>query len=331
MKGVLLKLQNQKLLRAVTKGDIKKGEIITANKVTMELNVVENALTELEAEELLPQVAVYNLSAGTPITKEVIEPPKVVIIVLCRLKSTRLPLKAILPIHGVPSIERCLINTLAIPGKHQVILATSDIAQDDPLEKFNLDGKVKIFRGDPENTADRMFQAAKQENANIVIRITGDCPAVSPEINTFLLDEHLKSGADYTQAELSTLPVGTAGDIFTLEAIERLLQTPKPLTYAEYLPFYFINNPHLFRINVVKLPPAVCYPTWRLTLDEQPDLDMFNELYRGLNVKSKPLFFHQIKDYILRNPELIEINSHVKLKWANQQSLVDELNRETIL
>lgn len=116
MKGVLLKLQNQKLLRAVTKGDIKKGEIITANKVTMELNVVENALTELEAEELLPQVAVYNLSAGTPITKEVIEPPKVVIIVLCRLKSTRLPLKAILPIHGVPSIERCLINTLAIPG-----------------------------------------------------------------------------------------------------------------------------------------------------------------------------------------------------------------------
>ncbi|MED3152672.1 spore coat protein, partial [Bacillus thuringiensis] len=54
MKGVLLKLQNQKLLRAVTKGDIKKGEIITANKVTMELNVVENALTELEAEELLP-------------------------------------------------------------------------------------------------------------------------------------------------------------------------------------------------------------------------------------------------------------------------------------
>ncbi|MRC51120.1 spore coat protein, partial [Bacillus thuringiensis] len=75
-----------------------------------------------------------------------------------------------------------------------------------------------------------------------------------------------------------------------------------------------------FRINVVKLPPAVCYPTWRLTLDEQPDLDMFNELYRGLNVKSKPLFFHQIEDYILRSPQLIEINIHVKLKWANQQS-----------
>jgi spore coat polysaccharide biosynthesis protein SpsF len=58
---------------------------------------------------------------------------------------------------------------------------------------------------------------------------------------------------------------------------------------------------------------------------------MFNELYKSLNVKSNPLFFHQIKDYIFRNPELIEINSHVKLKWANQQSLVDELNRETIL
>lgn len=331
MKGVLLRLQNQKLLRAVTKIDIKKGEIITANKIAMELDVVENALNQLEAEELLPQIALYNLSAGTPLSKEVIEPPKVVIIVLCRLKSTRLPLKALLPIHGIPSIERCLINTLAIPGKHQVILATSDIAQDDPLEKFDLDGKVKIFRGEPENTADRIFQAAKQENANIVMRITGDCPVVSPEINTFLLDEHLKSGADYTQAELSKLPVGTAGDIFTLEAIERLLQTPKPLTYAEYLPLYFINNPHLFQVNIVKLPPPFRYPTWRLTLDEQPDLDMFNELYKSLNVKSKPLFFHQIKDYILGNPELIQINSHVKLKYINQKSLVDELNRETKL
>lgn len=49
-----------------------------------------------------------------------------------------------MPIQGVPSIERCLINTLAISGKHQVILATSDIAQDDPLEKFDLNGKVKF-------------------------------------------------------------------------------------------------------------------------------------------------------------------------------------------
>lgn len=331
MKGVLLELRNKKLLRAVTKVDIKKGEIITVNKVDMELGIVENALNQLQFEELLPQVALYNLQAGTPLTKEVIEPPKVVIIVLCRLKSTRLPLKAILPIHGIPSIERCLINALAIPGGHQVILATSDVAQDDPLEKFDLGGKVKIFRGDPENTADRILQAAKQENANIVMRITGDCPVVSPEINNYLLEQHLKSGADYTQAQLSTLPVGTAGDIFTLEAIERLLQTPKTLTYTEYLPFYFTNNPHLFRVNIVKLPPSFCYPSWRLTLDEQPDLDLFNELYKNLNVKTKPIYFHQIKDYILRTPELIRINSHVKLKWANQQSLVDELNRETKL
>ncbi|SCA96927.1 Uncharacterized protein BWINRA5_00246 [Bacillus mycoides] len=331
MKGALLQLRNKKLLRAVTKVDIKKGEIITANKVNMELGIVENALNQLQCEELLPQVALYNLQAGTPLTKEVIEPPKVVIIVLCRLKSTRLPLKAILPINEIPSIERCLINALAIPGGHQVILATSDVAQDDPLEKFDLGGKVKIFRGDPENTADRILLAAKQEKANIVMRITGDCPVVSPEINNYLLEQHLKSGADYTQAQLSTLPVGTAGDIFTLEAIERLLQAPKNLNYTEYLPFYFINNPHLFRVNIVKLPPPLCYPSWRLTLDEQPDLDMFNELYKNLNVKDEPVFFQQIKDYILQNPELIQINSHLKLKWANQQSLVDELNRATKL
>lgn len=319
------------MLRAVTKVYIRKGEIITTSKIDIKPNIVENGLTPLEVEKLLPQVALYNLQAGTPLTKNIIEPPKVVIIVLCRLKSTRLPLKAILPIYGVPSIERCLVNSLSIPGGYQVILATSNISQDDPLEKFDLDGKVKIVRGDPENTADRIFKAAKQENANIVIRITGDCPVVSPEINKYLLEEHLKSGADYTQAQLSTLPVGTAGDIFTLEAIERLLQTPKTLSYTEYLPFYFINNPHLFRVNIVKLPTQFCYPSWRLTLDEQPDLDMFNELYKNLDVKTEPIFFQQIIEYIHKNPEIMQINNRVKMKWTNQQSLVDELNRGTKL
>ncbi len=77
--------------------------------------------------------------------------PKIAIVVNCRLKSTRLPRKALLPINGVTLIERCLINCLAVPEADSVVLATSDLPQDDPLEMVTLGGKVKVVRGDPEN------------------------------------------------------------------------------------------------------------------------------------------------------------------------------------
>ncbi|MDK2599856.1 hypothetical protein QO179_14860 [Bacillus stercoris] len=57
--------------------------------------------------------------------------------------------KALLPIYGIPSVERCLINCLAVPSVDEVVLATSNLPDDDPLEAFTLNGKVRIVRGSP--------------------------------------------------------------------------------------------------------------------------------------------------------------------------------------
>ncbi|MEB9686265.1 spore coat protein [Bacillus thuringiensis serovar pingluonsis] len=316
-------------LRLIANKEINKGEIIPIQKTTYKRCDNEKALMPLNAEKLLPQIAKNTIQFNEPITANMIEKPKITLVVICRLKSTRLAKKALLKINGIPSIKRCLLNCLAIPEVDNVVLATSHLSEDNPLEEFTMDGRVKIVRGDPDNVAERMIQAANLTDANIVIRVTGDCPAVSPELTSYLIQQHLKSGADFTQPKDNA--IGINSDIITVEALHRLVQQSKQLMYTEYLSFYFINNPHLFSVNIVKTPSEFSYPTWRLTLDEQPDLDMFNELYKSLDVKAEPLLFQQIKDYIHQNPELIKINSHVKLKWANHQSLVDELNRETRL
>lgn len=316
-------------LKVVANKVITEGEIVTSKKVSYKRCTNDKALMPMEAEELLPKIALTTIQENQPITTEMIKKPIITLTVICRLKSTRLPKKALIPINGIPSIERCLLNCLAIPEVDHVVLATSHLPEDDPLEKFTMEGKVKVVRGDPDNVAMRMIIAAESTNANIVIRVTGDNPAVSPEIISHLIQHHLKSGADCSISQRS--PMGTTGDIITVEALHRLINQPKQLTHTEYLSLYFINNPAIFSVNNVELPPEFHYPSWRLTLDEPKDLEMFEELYKNLNIKREPLFFHHLKSYILDNPKIIQINKNVSVKWIDQKSLVEEINRATFL
>nr|WGE04888.1 hypothetical protein P5640_21375 [Bacillus subtilis] len=134
----------------------------------------------------------------------------------------------------------------------------------------------------------------------------------------YLIEQHLQKGADYTQ-ELSS-SAGISGNIITVEALQRLVQQPKPLTHTEYLSFYFVNNPSLFTINQVSLPKELHYPSWRLTLDEPKDLELFEQIYQNLDVKNEPLYFSRIRDYLTENLR------HFK----DQSRCVDQMDRSGI-
>ena len=86
-----------------------------------------------------------------------IERHRVGVVVACRMKSSRLKKKAILPIAGVPSVERCLQNCLRFPYAGVVVLATSTLEDDAVLKDYTLGGKVKFWRGAPD---DVIFQSA---------------------------------------------------------------------------------------------------------------------------------------------------------------------------
>ncbi|OHY73446.1 cytidylyltransferase domain-containing protein [Priestia aryabhattai] len=322
-------MKNNEHLRLVAIRDIRKGEIVTLSKTKLKQCTIGNTLTYKEGESLFPQVAIHDIQKNTPLTRDLLEKPVIVLVVICRLKSTRLPKKALLPLNGIPSIERCLLNCVAVSQVKEVVLATSDLPQDDPLEHFTLGGKVRIVRGDAENIVSRMLKVAVETHANIIFRMTGDNPAASPEITDLLISEHLKNGTDYTRSQFS--PLGVAGDVYTVEALQRLSQNPKPLTHTEYLPFYFINNPSLFSVNTVKMPSEYQYPDWRLTLDEPKDLEMFEQLYTSLDLKREPLFFDQLKEYIINNPEITKINKDVSVKWIDHDLLIKEINQATLL
>ena len=248
------------------------------------------------------------------------------VIVAGRMKSTRLPQKAILPIAGTPSIEHCLRQCQGIQGVDQVVLATSDLESDDVLEGYTLDGSVKFWKGDPEDVISRYLGACDQYAIDVVVRVTADCPLIMPDILNYLIKSHFESGADYTAAD--SCAVGTSGEIINTSALRKVVEIFGRADYSEYMTWYFRNNPEYFKVNIVNLPPK-WLRDYRMTLDYPEDLEMFEQCYKHLDQKSAPYNTNDVFEVLDKRPEISDINKHLTLKYKTDKELIEKLDSAT--
>lgn len=251
---------------------------------------------------------------------------KIGVIVAARMKSTRLPKKAVLPVHGVSSIERCLESCMRFSQSDEIVLATSTLEEDSVLARYTLKGKVKFWRGDPDDVISRYLGACDKYGIDVVIRVTGDCPVVSSEIAEFLLKAHFASGADFT--EPSRFAVGTNSQIISAEALRRIMQLVGRAEYSEHMSFYIVNNPEIFKVNIVDLPDNLIRE-YRLTLDYQEDLDMFNALFEKLAQSNLDSSLRNVFRIMDENPAIAAINAHMPLVYKTDKKLIKVLKEKT--
>lgn len=248
------------------------------------------------------------------------------VIVACRMKSSRLKKKAILAIKGIPSVERCLQNCLKMSNVDEVILATSDLPEDAILENYTVSGKARFWKGDPDDVIQRYLGACEKFNIDVILRVTADCPVISPEIAEILLKSHFESGADFTGAASGA--VGSAVEVYNTNTLHRVIEYMGEAKHSEYMTWYMKNNPDIFKINIVDLPPSL-NRDYRLTLDYEEDLEMFNLLFleldkRGLDPTLQNVF--RILDEI---PSISAINQDMPLRYKTDRALIDLLNKVT--
>jgi len=245
----------------------------------------------------------------------------------CRLQSSRLPQKAIKLIHGVAAIERCMINALAVPGIDKVILATSTNKEDDILEEYNLNGEIEVVRGLEDDVLSRFIPSITKYMPDHIIRITGDCPCVSPELGGMLIESHIDNGSDATFT-LSKIALGISLEVYTTEAIFKLRELFPETNQSEYLIYYFLNNPDHFNLNIVEAPSKFIRP-WRLTVDEDNDMELFNLIYETLDITTRPVSFAEITAFFKENPKAFELNNTNVVKYKQDQKLIDFLKTAT--
>jgi N,N'-diacetyllegionaminate synthase len=321
------KYYEKSLQKPVLKATVRKGQLVAASDVIFRrtdkpgMNI--NQLKELQSGFYILD---KSLEPFDTLTVKDFKKPRIAAIVAARMKSSRLKQKAILPIRGMSSIERCLDNCLRFPFTDDVILATSTIEEDAVLGQYTLKGRAKFWQGDPEDVISRYLGACDKYDIDVVIRVTGDCPVVSPEIARFLLESHFAAGADFTEPR--QFAVGSNSQVYNVEALRRVIELVGNADYSEHMTLYMTNNPGIFKVNFVDLPPELIRD-YRLTLDYQEDLDMFNELYKKLEEEHLDATLLNVFKVLDENPGIPKINAHKTLVYKTDKALIKLLNEKT--
>lgn len=253
---------------------------------------------------------------------------KIAVIIACRMKSTRLPKKAILPIGRISSIELCIKHALQFENADEVILATSTEEEDAVLENYTYSDQVIFHRGHPEDVIERYLDIAAQRNIDVVIRVTGDMPYISNDVCQILLKSHFAAGADYTNARKAA--VGTNLEIMNARALKKIKEYFPSADYSEYMSYYFWNNPDYFKLNFVDLPDDLARD-YRLTLDYSEDLEMFRKIEEYFVPRGEKFSLPKLFEYLDNHPEVAKINVDCVLKYKADPALIDLLKQKTTI
>jgi N,N'-diacetyllegionaminate synthase len=244
------------------------------------------------------------------------------VLIACRLKSSRLHRKALIKVANKHLITHCIENCLKSKIIQKVVLATSNKRDDDELTKIKINSPYyKIYRGSADDVIKRYIDCAKKNKLDTIVRVTGDCPLISSEIIDIILKKHFEAGADYSCARKFSL--GTSVEVFSLNCLETIKKRRR-YNISEYMTFYFINNPNIFKINIVDLPKKYIR-NYRLTVDYEKDVLMLNKLFKKLKNKNLRVNINNIFKILDKYKSIFRINSNMYVKYKDNKKLINQL------
>jgi spore coat polysaccharide biosynthesis protein SpsF len=237
---------------------------------------------------------------------------KTAILITARLKSTRLPMKVIKSIQGRPMISH-MIDRLKLARKPgEIIICTSSVSQDDPLEEIAAQESVGCYRGDPDDVLLRLTRAAEEFDVDTVVNCTADNPLVDPEYIDRLVDFHSALGYDYSCCR--GLPLGTFSYVISYPAMLLACEI-KQETDTEVWGGYFTQT-GLFAWDEMPVDPEVNWPQLRLTVDTPEDFELITRIFDELYKPGLVFSLEDIVELCRRKPELVAINAGIEQKTA---------------
>lgn len=334
-------LKDEKFINEKEKEYFKKTlqiPILNKDKKAGELIDVENdfefkrndsyGLNIVELKRYVSEKYILNSDRkkGETIRKEDIKKANIAVIIACRLKSTRLKRKALLKIGSIPSVEMCIKNILKFKDVSSVVLATSTTEEDSELKDYTYNKNVLFHQGDPDDVIQRYLDIIEKKNFDVIIRVTGDCPYLSSDIAEVVLNSHFEKGAEYSNGIGAA--VGTNLEVINSLSLKKVKKYFPKADYSEYMTWYFQNNPEEFKLNYVDLPEK-WKRDYRLTLDYQADLDLFNKIEEYFTEEKIEYSIDKLYEYLDNHPDIAKINSSITQKYQTDAKLIETLNKYT--
>jgi len=241
---------------------------------------------------------------------------KVVAIVQARMGSTRLPGKVLLDLAGKSILGRVVERLGRAHAIHEVLIATTDSPRDELIVEECRRLEVPVSRGQEEDVLDRYYQAAKSIAADVVVRVTSDCPVIDPEVTDRTVREFLEARPDYAANTLQrTYPRGLDTEVMTADALARAWEEAHQPYERIHVTPYLYEHPEKFRL--LSVTGEKDWSRHRWTVDTPEDLQLIRAIYDRLG-RSGDFLWSDVLNLVERNPELVELNRFVMQKGLRE-------------
>jgi glutamate-1-semialdehyde aminotransferase/spore coat polysaccharide biosynthesis protein SpsF (cytidylyltransferase family) len=204
---------------------------------------------------------------------------KIVAIIQARMGSTRLPNKVLAQVAGRPMLWYVVHRAKQAQTLDQVVVATSTGPADNAIEAFCRVNRIDYFRGSEDDVLDRYYQAAAAHRADVVVRLTGDCPLIDPEVIDATVRTFMEGGYDYVSNTLRyTFPDGLDTEVFSFSALETAWLKGRKQSEREHVTTYLRFSGE-FKLRNVEYRQDLSGQEHRWTVDEPADLEFIRRIY----------------------------------------------------
>lgn len=235
----------------------------------------------------------------------------IVAIIQARMGSTRLPGKVLKKVDGLPLLKYQIERVKDSPLIEQLVIATTTLEEDDVIVEFCEQGHIEFFRGSEGDVLSRYYECAREYKADIIVRLTSDCPLSDPividEVITLFMHKNADYAANTVPPETSMFPDGSDVEVFSMKALERAYMECTETRDREHVTFYFWKYNNGFK--TVQLTQQRDWSKYRITVDYPEDFEVVKFLIKELKIKG---VFGHLADII----EILDSNQEIKQKNA---------------
>lgn len=247
---------------------------------------------------------------------------KVIAIVQARMGSTRLPNKVMKPICGIPMIELLLRRLSRCSEIDQIVVATSSEHRNLPLVDHVQKLGYVCVQGSEEDVLGRYLLAARHANADVVVRITGDCPLIDPQLVDTAIQRFKSLGVDYySNVEEPTYPDGLDVEVFSSEALERAgRETREPFDREHVTPF--LRSSGRFKKGVMRNKEDLSGLRW--TVDELADFNVVSQVFEHF-APDIDFSWIQVLELQRREPNIFAFNHSIRRNEGTSMGIGQKL------
>lgn len=233
--------------------------------------------------------------------------------------SSRFPGKSLEKIGDWSLVELVLKRVKQASRVDIVVLATSTNPQDDILADSVRKLGFPVVRGSEDDVLSRFYQAAELYHPDTVVRITGDCPLISPTLIDYAIRTFEEKKVDYLTIVIGrdkkvAYPRGFDVEVVSYDSLKDAATKATKDYEREHVMPYFYTHPNLFSVYYIEPEVEVSRPMYRLCVDSKLDLEVIQSIHKFFGDRLIDVDFREIIDFLDNNPEIALINETVEQK-----------------